>query len=141
MIKPKGPQALLDPNQIDATQKLADLAARSEKERKRFYARQPKAAKDVLASVIAKRGYAASKSATALQNAWRQVAQGVLAEEALAKMTQAKGLMRGKLEVLVANHVVMQEINFHRPALLAAIQEAQPDARISDLRFKVGRLQ
>lgn len=140
MTQPTGTQALLDPNPTEVPQKLADLAARSERERKRFYARQPKAAKDVLASVIAKRGYAASKGAGALQAAWQGVAKQVLAEEALAKMTRAKGLMRGKLEVLVANHVVMQEINFHRPTLLAAIQEAQPDARISDLRFKVGRL-
>lgn len=129
-----------EPNPTEVSLKLADLAARSEKERKRFYARQPKAAKDVVASVIAKRGYAAAKSANELQAAWRDAASAVLGEEALAKMTQAKGLARGKLEVTVANHVVMQEINFHRPQLLAAIQETQPDARISGLRFKVGRL-
>lgn len=125
---------------LDTAEKLKDLGERSQKEKKRFYARQPKAAKDVVASVIAKRGYAAAKSADALQTAWREVATTVLGEQALAKMTQARGLARGKLEVTVANHVVMQEINFHRPQLLASIQRSQPDARISELRFKVGRL-
>lgn len=125
---------------IDLAEKLNDLGVRSQKEKKRFYARQPKTVKNVLANVMVKRGYAASKAADQLQAAWQRVAEEVLGEVALAKMTRAKGLTRGKLGVTVANHVVMQEINFHRSKLLTAIQQSQPDARISDIRFKVGRL-
>lgn len=124
----------------DTQQKLADLAARSEKERKRFYARRPKRAGDVVAAVVAKRGYAASRAAGELDSAWRGVAERVLGGAGLAGQTRVGGLARGRLEVIVANHVVMQEINFHRPRLLAEAQAALPSARITGLRFKVGSI-
>ncbi|MEQ8847202.1 DUF721 domain-containing protein [Botrimarina sp.] len=123
----------------DAQQKLADLAARSEKERKRFYARRPKRAADVVAAVVAKRGYAASRAAGELDRVWRAAAGKVLGGDALAAQTRVEGLSRGRLDVVVANHVVMQEINFHRPRLLAEAQAAVPSARIASIRFKVGR--
>ncbi|TWU00613.1 hypothetical protein Pla108_15650 [Botrimarina colliarenosi] len=125
---------------VDAIQKLKDLVKRSEKERARFYARRPKRAGDVVAAVIAKHGYAAVKGADAVRAGWVQVAADVLGDEAIAKMTSVGQLKRGVLEVMVANHVVMQEINFHRPRLLAATQAALPDSKITALRFKVGRI-
>jgi len=124
----------------DSQQKLADLATRREKERKRFYARRPKRAGDIVASVIAKRRYAAAKAAGELGDAWRRAAAAVLGDERLAGMTRVAGLSRGRLDVTVANHVVMQEINFHRPALLEAVQRELPDARIGAVRFRSGRI-
>lgn len=124
---------------IDIQQKLADLQSRSEKERKRFYARRPKQVANLVATIMAKQGYAASKAASELTSVWERVAEQVLGEAMLAKQTSAKGLSRGTLEVMVANHIVMQEINFHRPQLLAAIQQATPDSKIKAIRFKVGR--
>jgi len=125
---------------IDAAQKLSDLSKRSEKERARFYARRPKRAGDVVAAVIAKHGYAAVKGADQIRDGWAKAAEEVLGDAAIAGMTAAGALKRGVLEVIVANHVVMQEINFHRPGLLAAAQAALPDAKITGLRFKVGRI-
>lgn len=130
---------------IDAAQKLSDLSKRSEKERARFYARRPKRAGDVIAAVIAKHGYAAVKGADLVRDGWAKAAAEVLGDAscgggAIAGMTAAGALKRGVLEVMVANHVVMQEINFHRPGLLAAAQAALPDSKITDLRFKVGRI-
>ncbi|MEO0529583.1 MAG: DUF721 domain-containing protein [Planctomycetota bacterium] len=125
---------------IDVTQKLADLSKRSEKERKRFHARRPKAIASIVANVMAKQGYAASKASSKLTDAWREQAEHVLGDAAIASQTMARGLSRGVLEVVVANHTVMQEINFHRPRLLEASQAAMPDARIRSIRFKVGRV-
>lgn len=124
----------------DVTQKLADLSKRSEKERKRFYARRPKAIATIVANVMARKGYAASRAATELTDTWRQQAEQVLGDTVLSGLTTAKGLSRGVLEVIVANHTVMQEINFHRPRLLEATQAAMPEARIRSIRFKVGRV-
>lgn len=124
----------------DTAQKLSDFAKRSEKERRRFYARRPKGVADLMAAVMAKGGYAAAKGADALRDAWDGVAARVLGDEAVAKQTQPAGLKRGVLEVTVANHVVMQEVNFVRPGLTKAIQEALPGAKIASVRFKVGRL-
>lgn len=124
----------------DLAQKLSDLSKRSEQERARFYARRPKRAGDVVAAVIAKHGYAAVKGADQVRDGWAKAAAEALGDAAIAGMTAASVLKRGVLEVMVANHVVMQEINFHRPALLAATQAALPDSRITALRFKVGRI-
>ena len=126
---------------IDIAQKLSDLTTRSEKERRRFFARRPKGVKDVIATVMAKQGYAAVKGIGAVAQAWGDVANRVLGDAAIARQTCAGAVKRGVLEVTVANHVVMQEINFLRPGLTKAIQEAMPDARITSLRFKVGRIQ
>jgi predicted nucleic acid-binding Zn ribbon protein len=119
---------------------LSDLAQRSEKERKRFYARRPKRVGDVVAAVIAQQGYAAVQGSHALSTAWEVVAAKVLGEVSIAKQTSVAAMKRGVLEVTVANHIVMQEVNFHRPQLLTAVQTALPDAKIASLRFKVGRL-
>ena len=121
-------------------EKLSDLVARSQRERKRFYARRPKGIGSVVSSVMAKRGYAASRAADEMNTAWREVAERVLGDAALSGQTSAGKLARGRLEITVANHVVMQEINFHRPQLLKAIQQARPEARITAIRFKVGRI-
>lgn len=124
----------------DVTQKLADLSKRSEKERKRYYARRPKPIASIVAKVMTRQGYAATQAASELTNGWRQVAEQVLKDAMITDQTSAKGLSRGVLEVVVANHVVMQEINFHRPQLLEAMQTAMPEARIRSIRFKVGRV-
>jgi hypothetical protein len=119
---------------------LSDLNKRSGQERARFYARRPKRAADIVAAVIAKHGYAAVKGADLVRDGWSKAAAEALGDAAIAGMTAAGALKRGVLEVMVANHVVMQEINFHRPALLAATQTALPDSKITALRFKVGRI-
>jgi predicted nucleic acid-binding Zn ribbon protein len=119
----------------DTAQKLGDLAQRADKQRRRFYARLPKPVDSILSQVIAKRGYAAASAATELAEAW-----STAAGEAIATHTQVVGLRRGQFEVIVANSTMMQEINFHRPRLLKAIQEAIPSARITALKLKVGRI-
>lgn len=123
---------------IDVAQKLSDLAKRCEKERKRFYARRPKRVGDIVAAVVAQRGYAAIQGGDALCTAWEAVAARVLGDASIGKQTSYGAFNRGVIEVNVANHVVMQEVNFLRPQLLAAIQTALPDAKITGLRFKVG---
>ena len=121
----------------DTAQKLADLKIRSEKERKRHHARKPKPAAGVVARVMAKRGYAASKASEELNDQWQSVATRVLTDPKVATQTRAAGLSRGRLEVLVSSHVVMQEATFFRPQLLAEARKAMPEARITAIRFKV----
>lgn len=124
----------------DDALKLSDLSRRSESERRRSYARRPKRAADVVAAVIAKHGYAAVKGGDAVSSAWRTVVSRVLGDGSLAAQTLARGVRRGVLEVAVANAVVMQEVRFHKPRLLAEAQSSLPEARLTDLRFTVGRV-
>lgn len=124
----------------DTADKLADLTARSEQERRRFHARKPKPVASVMAGLLAQRGYAASKASDGLAAVWGDAMRQVIGESPLTPQTQASGLSRGTFEVMVANHVVMQELNFFRPGLLRAVQQAMPTARVNALRFKVGRI-
>ena len=124
----------------DITDKFADFAQRSEKERRRFYARKPKPMQSVMTNLMAKRGYAATDSANQLRTAWNEAVG-----EVFSQFSRPIGLRRGVLEVLVANSTMMQEINFNRTQFLADVQKAiQKDktssARITGLKLKIGRI-
>lgn len=119
----------------NTAQKIADLDAKSSRQRRGFYARKPKAIGDVLAQLMAKRGYAAVQQNQQLQAAWNEAAGPML-----AKFTQADRINRGKLEVTVANSTMLQELSFEKRRLLSAMQQALPEAKVTDLRLKVGKL-
>ena len=122
----------MDPDSID---KLADHAKRAEKHRRWSYARRPKKLGSVLAQVISKRGYAAVGASETLEEAWREAAGTLLAQH-----TRVVGLNRGKLEVLVASSPMMQEVQFQQQKILSDLQKALPEARLSGLKLRVGRV-
>ena len=96
-------------------------------------ARTPKPIGNVLAQLMARRGLAGVQRASACQEAWRQ-ASGELA----ARYSRVGAVRRGKLEVIVANSTLLQELTFQKPDLLAALARLLPDDKIKDLRFRVG---
>ncbi|TWT89084.1 hypothetical protein Mal64_25760 [Pseudobythopirellula maris] len=128
---------MLDPIDPElAEQKIADLAAKASGLGRWSRARRPKKAADVIAQVIAKRGYAARQGDERLREAWAEAAG-----EALARFSSPKGLRRGVLEVIVTSSVMRQELEFQKTTLMTRLTELLPDARIESLRFKVGRLE
>jgi len=96
-------------------------------------ARGPKAIGDVLAELMAKRGFARAQTAAARESAWRE-ACGPLA----AKYSRSGAVRRGKLEVTVANSTLAQELSFQRLALIEALARLLPDEEIREIRFRVG---
>ncbi len=72
----------------------------------------------ILADLMARRGFARVQSASRIESAWRQAA-GELA----ARYTRAAGMRRGKLEIIVANSTLIQELNFQKSALLEAVAQ------------------
>ena len=56
----------------------------------------------------------------------------------LADLSQQ--LRRGKLEVVVANSTLIQELTYQKPTLVAALAQALPDQKIQDLRFRLGAI-
>lgn len=121
--------------QPETEQKLTDLAAKQERHTRGFYARQPKKLANVVAQVITKRGYAAAAGDDRLRQAW-----AAAIGPAMAAQCEATRINRGRLEVIVANSTVRQEIQFDERRLLKAVREALPDTRITGLRFRVGKL-
>jgi hypothetical protein len=113
----------------------ADYTARREREERRFYGRRPKKISDVIAQLITARGYGRIGTDEQLVAAWQKVAG-----EPLAKFSRVGKLRRGQLEVWVANSTMMQEFGFEKAKILVALQRELPDAKIRDLRFKVGQI-
>ena len=114
-------------------EQLEHLAQRAAQHRRRFHARQPKKLSDVMAQLVVKRGLGKKRSNEQLQAAW-QAAAG----PALGKFSQAVAVRRGKLEVLVASSLMMQEIGFARGHIVAELQQKLPEAKIEDLKLRVG---
>lgn len=117
----------------DATTDAADFFARRNREQRRYHARKPKAIGDVLAQLITVRGYGRIQARANFTTAW-QTAVG----PALAKYTLPGGLRRGVLEITVANSMTIQELTFQKQEVLKKLQAEVPDAKIRDLRFRVG---
>ncbi|HEV3415394.1 MAG TPA: DciA family protein [Pirellulales bacterium] len=97
---------------------------------------RPKPIGDIMAQLMARRGYAREQSAAAYGEAW-QAAAGA----AIGRCTRAGAIRRGALEVLVANSTVMQELTFQKSALLAKLQQLLPDEKLASLRFRVGPIE
>ena len=93
----------------------------------------PQKIADVLAQLMARRGFARTHAAANCEAAWREAA-GELA----ARFTRVGQVRRGKLEVTVANSTVVQELNFQKRAILQTLTRLLPENQIRDLRFRVG---
>jgi predicted nucleic acid-binding Zn ribbon protein len=97
---------------------------------------RPQPIKEVLAELILRRGYAREQSSAAFESAWRTAAG-----EFFARHTRCGGLRRGVLEIIVGNSLLMQEITFRKPALLAELIRLLPNAQIRDIKLRVGVVQ
>lgn len=96
---------------------------------------RPQPLKEVLAELVLRRGYAREQSAEACDAAWKTAAG-----EFFAGHTRCGLLKRGVLEVFVANSIVLQEITFRKAVVLAEMARLLPDAKIRDLKFRVGAI-
>ncbi len=123
--------SLTEPTRDD----VADFAARRDKEERRYYARRPKKIGDVLAQLITVRGYGRFQAQADLAAAW-QAAAG----ELLSRFSRAGQIRRGRLEVTVTNSTIVQELSFQKQHILAELGRQLPDAKIRDLRFRIGQL-
>ena len=114
----------------------ADFEARRDREQRRLYARKPKKIGNILAQLITARGYGRIQADANFADAW-QTAVG----PALAKYTHPGRVRRGVLEVTVGNSMTVQELTFQKQQILTKLQIQLPDARIRDLRFRVGSIE
>mgnify|MGYP005838285961 CR=1 FL=1 len=96
----------------------------------------PQPIADVLAELMARRGFARVQGAAACEKAWREAA-GPLA----AQYTRPGAVRRGKLEVVVAHSTLIQELNFHKPAILQTLSRLVPEENIRDIRFRLGAIE
>jgi predicted nucleic acid-binding Zn ribbon protein len=88
---------------------------------------------DVLSELEARRGYSRTKSSDSLGEAWEKSAG-----PATAAHSRVGEVRRGTLEVIVANSMLAQELQFEKERLLSQLIELLPDHKLRDLRFRVG---
>ncbi len=89
----------------------------------------------MLAQLITARGYGRIQADADFTAAW-QTAVG----QTLAQYTVPGRLKRGVLEVIVSNSSVIQELTFQKQTILAALREQCPDAKIRDVKFRIGAI-
>ena len=97
--------------------------------------RGPERIGDVLAGLMARRGYARLDTASAFAESWEEAAGAKLAGK-----SRPGNVRRGVLEVMVENSAVMQELTFQKMQVLGALGRLLPDQKIRDLRFRVGQI-
>jgi len=88
---------------------------------------------DVLANVLARRGYGTQQSNQIFEDAWVSAAGKKMA--AHSKPVQ---LTRGVLEILVRDSVILQELTFQKKQLLRKLSGLTSERQITELRFRVG---
>ena len=98
-------------------------------------ARGPQKIGDVLANVMARRGYAREQSAGELEKAWIAVAGQLLAARSCPTR-----IRRGVLEVVAGDSATLQELTFQKARLVQDLIEHLPQEKIQDLRFRVGNV-
>lgn len=124
-----------DTRETRAADYAADFAARRDREERRSFARRPKKIANVVAQLIHKRGYGRLSANEQLAEAW-SVAAGEL-----ARFSRPGKLSRGALEITVTNSTIMQEFTFQKERILAELTHKLPDAKVRNLRFRVGTIQ
>ena len=97
----------------------------------------PKPIGDILAELMAQRGYARVRTAEAFDDAWRKATEGLAIGPLVAQQTRVGALRRGKLEVLVGSSLLVQELGYEKPTILKRLAELLGDERIEDIRFRV----
>jgi predicted nucleic acid-binding Zn ribbon protein len=97
-------------------------------------AKHPQPIANVLAELLARRGYAQVQNVERLARAWAAAAG------TLAARTRAGQVRRGVLEVWCSSSTLVQELGFQKLTILEKLAESAPDEKIRDLRFKVGAI-
>jgi predicted nucleic acid-binding Zn ribbon protein len=98
--------------------------------------RGPQRAADIVAQLMARRGYGRLQAAAITHDAW-----AAAAGEKFAGHSRAGAVKRGTLEVLVRNSAVLQELTFEKKKVLKKLVALLPDEKISDLKFRVGSVE
>lgn len=89
----------------------------------------------IMRKLMAQRGYAAIQATSELHEKWSEIVGDVL-----AKLTCPGNVSRGALQVVVSDSGAMQELSFRKKQILAALRSKLPEAKIEDLRFRVGKV-
>lgn len=98
--------------------------------------RAPRAIKELLSELMARRGFARVRAGSQCEAAWREAVGPFIAERSRVGSSR-----RGVLEVIVVSSMLVQEIGFKKRDLVAELRRLLPDEGINDLRVRVGQIE
>ncbi len=113
-----------------------DFHARRDREQRRHYARRPKKIANVLAQLITARGYGRIQADADFAAAWQQAAGETIAQLHPPRPPPPRHTRSHR----VANSMIIQELTFQKQQILTQLQTQLPDAKIRDIRFRVGSI-
>jgi predicted nucleic acid-binding Zn ribbon protein len=111
-----------------------DEASRLVKSRQ-YFQRRPQRAAELIAKLMARKGYGQASAVSELLTAWQSVTT-----ESWREQTQPGNIRRGVLEVIVANSVLLQTLEFEKKNILSVLQQQLPQNQIKDIRFRIGNI-
>ncbi len=94
--------------------------------------RGPQPVGRVVARLMARTGYGHEQASDALAAAWSTAVPAHLAGHSRPGLVR-----RGVLEVMVTHSAIVQEMAFHKAAVLQSLQASLPSAGITDIRCRM----
>ena len=104
-------------------------------QKRQRFRRRPKKMADVIARLMARKGYGQQQTSDQLREAWDAVAG-----ETWRSQTRVGLVRRGVLEVFVASSTLNQRLEFEKQNLLTGLQQRLPQVKLSDIRFRIGNV-
>lgn len=86
----------------------------------------------VMARLMSRTGYDRERSTAALESAW-----STAVPDAIRSGSRPGLVRRGVLEVFVSHSTHVQELGFHKQAIVSRLRELVPDAGVSDIRCRI----
>ncbi len=90
---------------------------------------------NIIADLLSKRGLGRPQAANDIEEIWREAVG-----DAISPMTYCGKISQQKLNVVVTNSTVMQELVFRKHEIVKAFNKKTGTNLIRDIRFRIGRL-
>lgn len=90
---------------------------------------------NIVADLLSRKGLGQPQTLGEIEAIW-----GKVVGEAIAPMTHCGKIHHGKLNVVVTNSTIMQELMFQKQEILEAFNKKMQKDLVQDIRFRVGRL-
>lgn len=100
---------------------------------RQFFSRRPKQMGNVVAQLMARKGYGQEKSNAELSTAWQNIVG-----ERFKNQTSVGTIRRGVLEVIVGNSLLNQRLEFEKKRLLTELNNRLPQIKLKNIRFRIG---
>ena len=102
---------------------------------RQFVSRGPRKSSDLIAKLMARKGYGQQQAARELDEIWNAIA-----DPAWRDQTRVGLIRRGKLEIIVQTSGLHQRLDFERQRLVMELNQKLPRQPIQDIRFRIGNV-